>query len=254
MIQVEAAKSGKKVKLWDVSIQISNLRAVRFLSTSRFWSAGAGKNDDFGMSPPPKLRRSKTVEQTYQKKTQAPETCILDVALMSKDVTMALKFCTNAFEITGWLYLQDALLVLGQIPWAGRTYPLAARHICWVRWAPGLELCQLWNLLRVLMHALCFWSGWVFMGVEWEEGMFALWCACVVFHNVARRCRVRWSTRASATCLLSTKSLTRSLWMLRTISNEIRKWRCCLLVLYCRWNSNVLAARVSGIWSWILSQ
>lgn len=76
------------------------------------------------------------------------------------------------------------------------------------------------------MHC-AFWSGWVFVGVEWEEGMFPVWCPCVVFHNIARRCRVRWSTRALATCQLSTKSLTRSLWMLPTISNEIRKWRCC---------------------------
>lgn len=98
MTQVEVAKSEKK--LWELFIQISNFRAVRFFEHFQILIC-AGKNDDFGMSPPAKLRRSKTVEQTYQKKTQAPETCILDVALMSKDVNMAIRFCRIAFEITG---------------------------------------------------------------------------------------------------------------------------------------------------------
>ena len=99
--------------------------------------------------------------------------------------------------------------------------PLSTR----TRALPALKHFACLDACTVLFGS--FWSGWVFVGVEWEEGMFPVWCPCVVFHNIARRCRVRWSTWALATCQLSTKSLTRSLWMLRTISNEIRKWRCC---------------------------
>lgn len=102
MTRVEVAKSEKRNMGAVYSNQqlSSSFRAVRFFEHFQILIC-AGKNDDFGMSPPAKLRRSKTVEQTYQKKTQAPETCILDVALMSKDVNMAIRFCRIAFEITG---------------------------------------------------------------------------------------------------------------------------------------------------------